>query len=84
MKTYTNAQIIKKIKNGRVKFLIEIPFREFVRNQDGISMLNDFMDESVEDGYLLMDMTYKAKAVKDDFIVVQVDADATDYIKEEA
>lgn len=79
MKIHTRHQILKKIKNNRAKFLIEIPFREFVRNQDGVEMLNSYVDDCVEDGYLLMDMSYKAKSIKQENVVIEVDADCSDY-----
>lgn len=74
----SRKQILKKTKSGTVNFTIVVPWQE-----TNIFQLNDAVEDQVEDGYLLSDLTYKpGTVVSDESLVVEVTASTSEYTEE--
>jgi len=59
--------------DGRVEFAVELSFNDVVW-VNGMSEFNELIDEIVPMDLVLMDLNYKCIGVKDDNLIVQVNA----------
>jgi len=80
---YDRQTILKKIRNGRVKFDISVDFGELAKNMKGLDFLNQVVDEVVENGYLLEDIFYTPSTVHRGRIIIRVNASAESYKNED-
>ena len=78
---YSRETILKKARKGKVKFQISVDFNDLVANQEGIGFLNEIVDDVVEDGYLLEDISYAPSVVYHGSLIITVNASTAEYEK---
>ena len=81
---YSRETILKKARKGKVKFQISVDFNDLVANQEGIDFLNEIVDDVVEDGYLLEDISYAPSVVHRGCLIITVNASTAEYEKGES
>lgn len=72
------------LKAGTAKFTIEVDFHDLY-NMEGIGGLNEKLDEEVEDGHRLMDLSFDAIGLKQkNVVIVEVFvADISEWLDED-
>ena len=80
---YDRETILKKARKGKVKFQISVDFNDLVANQEGIGFLNEIVDDVVEDGHLLEDISYTPSVVYHGCLIITVNASTAEYEKGE-
>ena len=76
-------KIAKFDKNDWVEFDMPVDFNELLDNTGGIESINNMVDEFVDRGHLLMDLSYKPVGIKGDTLIVHVTADASEFLDKE-
>jgi len=66
-----------------VKFSMPVDCTDLIYNTEGVNFLNNCVDEFVEDGYLLEDLSYKPLFLESDgTIIFEVNAQAQEFLND--
>ena len=76
-------KIAKFDADGWVEFDMPVDFDALLDNDSGIEGINEMVDEFVDRGHLLMDLSYKPVRVEKGNIVIHVTADANEFLDKE-
>ena len=63
-----------------VSFNMPVNFDELADNRDGINFLNDRVDDMIEKGFELENLSYLPLSLSGETIIVQVTADCTGFL----
>jgi hypothetical protein len=74
-------EIVAVIEDDVATFNMPMSFDEIASSTGGIESLNDQVDYFVEDGMLLTDLSYKPVGLADDTILVEVTANAEQFLE---
>lgn len=73
-------KIAKFDANGWVEFDMPVDFDALLDNDSGIDGINEMVDEFVDRGHLLMDLSYKPVKIVGGDIIIHVTADASEFL----
>ena len=71
------------IEDNTIRFRMAVDFNDLKYNDKGIAFLNELVDDFVDDGHKLMDLSYSLDGVDGDNLFILVEADCSEFWEDE-
>ena len=68
------------VTGDSIKFNMPVDADELIGNCEGIEMLNNKVDDFVEDGYLMSDLSYEIVKLEGSTLIVKVSAECSEFL----